>query len=98
MAALQDNPAFVKQLESRVKAVYQAFKTDGNVPPAIVFRLEGFIEAGCALGLLTEDEAQVIIKSAWQSTFTVPFPELVSSKIAIPTLMQRAPVYPSGKT
>ncbi|ARN72768.1 hypothetical protein BST96_00745 [Oceanicoccus sagamiensis] len=96
MTALNDRAAFIADIETRVSAVFKAYQDNSSVAPATLFRLEGFIEAGCALGLLSEDQAKRLIQSVWENTLTEPFPESARHRIMIPVMMRRAPVYPSS--
>ena len=96
MVTPNSKAVFIDQIESELMAVFTAYAQNNSVPPATVFRLEGFIEAACVLGMLTEDEAKLMIQSAWQAVFTEPFPDSAKKSIMIPTMMQRAPVYPTS--
>lgn len=92
---LKGKTVFINEIEAGVMAIFTAYAQNSSVPPATVFRLEGFIEAGCVFGMLTEDEAKMIIQSAWKAVFAEPFPHSATKSIMIPTMMQRAPVYPT---
>lgn len=95
MKTLKDKTEFIDEVEAGIVAIFTAYAKNSSVPPATVFRLEGFIQAGCVLGIFTEDEAKQMIQSAWEIVFAQPFPDSATKSIMIPTMMQRAPVYPS---
>ena len=63
----------------------------------MLFRTEGFIEAACMLGILSQQQARQIIADNWQQVFQQAFPAGMDDGIQIPTHMVRAPVYPSTK-
>lgn len=90
-----NNKAFINEVETRLEAVFAAYQGNKDVPPATLFRLEGFIQAGCALGLMTIAEANRLIAKQWQQHIQRPLPALSTTEVMIPTAMQRAPVYPS---
>ena len=85
------------EVESRLLEVFRAFEQGQDVSPATLFRLEGFIEAGCYLGLSAEDEIKAMMQSLHQQVFSQPMLVPVGRGIEIPTMMKRAPVYPSTK-
>ena len=97
MNTLNGKAEFIDEIEAGVMAIFTAYAQNSSVPPATVFRLEGFIEAACILGILTEQEAKKMIQSAWKIVFADPFPDSATTSIMIPAMMQRAPVYPSTK-
>ena len=95
MTLLNDKQAYVAEVERRLLAIFNAYQDNKDVAPAILFRTEGFIEAGCELGLLTQEQAAALIATVWKSVFGQNLPESASKSIHIPVAMQRAPVYPS---
>lgn len=97
METFKSKTEFIDEVEAGVRAIFTAYMKNSSVPPATVFRLEGFIQAGCVLGIFTEDEAKKMIQSAWEVVFAQPFPDSATKSIMIPTMMQRAPVHPSTK-
>ncbi|MDG1772782.1 MAG: hypothetical protein P8H32_05040 [Oceanicoccus sp.] len=92
---MDNQTAFIESISARLDDLFQSYNDNRPVPPATVFRLEGYIAAGCELALLTEQDAWQMIKRSWDKTFDQPFPACASGKISIPVNMPRAPVYPS---
>ena len=95
MTMVKETQNYIAEVESRLLAIFNAYQSNQDVAPAILFRTEGFIEAGCELGLLTQEQAVDLIAVAWRSVFDQTPPESASKSIHIPVAMQRAPVYPS---
>lgn len=88
---------FVNTIEARLLAIFRAYASGEDVPPALIYRTEGFIGAGCSMGLISEQEVQKIMQSLHQQVFKSKFPVMSGGGINIPSLMKRAPVYPSTK-
>ncbi|MEH6558781.1 MAG: hypothetical protein V7459_10835 [Oceanicoccus sp.] len=86
---------FIETVEQRLKAVFLEYNKGCDVPPARVFRLEGYIEAGRDVGLISQQQACDLIRSAWREVLRCELPVCAENTIQIPAAMQRAPVYPS---
>jgi hypothetical protein len=91
--------AFNREIESRFLEIFNAYANGQDVAPAQLYRAEGFCEAGCYLSLATEAELIALMKKIHRQVFNT---ELSGSNqsgggVRIPSLMKRAPVYPSGK-
>ncbi len=86
---------FVTEVEARLLAIFNAYERGEDVPPALVFRTEGFIEAGCSMGLVIESDMVALIQRLHKQVFNTELTLIPSDKIHIPSLMKRAPVYPS---
>lgn len=86
---------FTQTIERRLRDIFLAYSNGRDVPPAGLFRLEGYIEAGRDAGLISQQQACDLIRSAWQEVLCCEFPEVAENTIQIPTAMLRAPVIPS---
>ena len=92
-----DKPFFINQAESRVFAIFSAYEKGADVPPAQVFRAEGFLEAGCSLGYISDIEAAELIRRVHKKVFKTELVATMAEAFHIPSLMKRAPVFPSTK-
>ncbi len=88
---------FIENVETRLLKIFQAYEQGSDVAPAILFRTEGFIEAGCCLGLVTEQDIEELMQGLHQQVFNTELATYSGTGINIPSLMKRAPVYPSTK-
>lgn len=85
-------------LEARFKALFERYAEDKDVTPAQRFRLEGFVEAGLELGLITEPELLTLKQQCAEKAFgSTVSAEWWGDAIVIPAMMKRAPVKPSSK-
>lgn len=82
-------------IRARLKGIFVAYQRGEDVPPALRFRAEGFIEAYCELGLISIDEAFELMAQEYKQVFNQSFPFSKEPALTIPVLMKRAPVYPS---
>lgn len=85
----------IKEIEERVGAIYQLYSIGEDVPPATLFRTEGFIEAACLMGVVKEDEVLDLMAELHLSYFNSPLKFERGGRVRIQSSMQRAPVYPS---
>ncbi len=90
-----DQQQFLQLLEEKVSNIFQAYADGKDVPPAENFRTEGFIEAGCQLGIISEQEAREKIAESYSAILGQDFPEQYNKGIKIPSAMKRAPVFPT---
>ena len=88
---------FAEAVEARLRAIFSAYAGGEDVAPAQVFRAEGFIEAGCCMGLMTRTQAVELMQTLHRQIIGGDLPALSGDGIHIPFLMKRAPVYPSTK-
>ncbi len=86
---------FIQTIDQRLRDVFLEYNSGRDVPPARLFRLEGYIEAGCDAGLISQQQACDLIRSKWQEVLRSEFPPSAKNAIHIPVAMQRAPVIPS---
>ena len=82
-------------LEAKVREIFKRYVDGVDVSPATIYRTEGFVEAGCELGLISQMDAQKTIETVWKEFFDEEIGEQNLKGIHIPSLMERAPVYPS---
>jgi hypothetical protein len=92
---VEEKNSYITKVESRLSLIFNAYRNNKDIAPAVLFRTEGFIEAGCEMGLITKNQATDLIATAWSRVFEQAMPESNSKLIHIPTAMPRAPVYPS---
>lgn len=92
-----DQQQFIDSLAERLLGIFNAYANGNDVPPAQVFRTEGFIEAGCCIGLVSEQTVRELMQSLYRQVFDSEFPAMTGPGIQIPPLMRRAPVYPSTR-
>jgi hypothetical protein len=86
---------FIQRVEQRLRDIFLEYNNGCDVPPARLFRLEGYIEAGRDVGLISQQQACDLICSAWREVLNCELPVCAENTIQIPAVMQRAPVYPS---
>lgn len=87
----------IDSCERQLLALFTALFEGRDIAPATQYRLEGYLEALVAMGLLSEDEAASLIDRAWREVFNTAPVRGGSSPLSIPVVMQRAPVFPSTK-
>ena len=90
------------QIKKRAEGIFSQYASGLDVATGERLRLEGFIQAGLVLGLVEFDDVLAVLDSLHQQAFGKPFEvfppcDEASCVIAIPTRMQRAPVYSSTK-
>jgi hypothetical protein len=90
-----DQQQFVKQVEKRLLHIFNAYAQGQDVPPAFVFKTEGFMEVGCSMGLVTEQQMQGLMQTLHREIFHTELPLSAGDGLQIPSAMHRAPVYPS---
>lgn len=87
--------SYLELLKAKVGEIFKRYVDGVDVSPATIYRAEGFIEAGCELGLISQEDAQKAIEAAWKEFFDEEIGEQNLKGIHIPLFMERAPVYPS---
>lgn len=89
---------YAQALTQRIDMVFLAYHAGEDVSPAQRFQVEGFIQAGLALGLMDEPSLNKLKKSRYRLIYgehgELPFSEAEGASF-IPVLMKRAPVRPS---
>lgn len=88
---------YIREIESRLSLIFKAYAGGEDVPPARLYRTEGFIEAGCCMGYITEVAVSKLMQRLHQQILGRRLDMAAGSGIHIPALMKRAPVYPSTK-
>ena len=98
------NPAvFLAEIGERVARIFERYADGDDVALGERLRLEGFIQAGLVLNIVAVDQVLEVLDLAHQRIFDKPFGAVfppyseLDCVIAIPSKMQRAPVYPSTK-
>lgn len=86
---------FTQSVEQRLRELFLEYSQGRDVPPARLFRLEGYIEAGRDVGLISQRDACDLIRSTWEDVLHCELPKSAENTLHIPVAMQRAPVYPS---
>lgn len=91
---------YTSLLEEKLNGFYQDFARFGEVAPGRLFRLEGFIEAGLALELISLEEARSLIGGSYRRHLGEAAPNMdwvdAPGGLALPVKWQRAPVYPAN--
>ena len=89
---------FTAELAQRLDSLYRDQAELGEVAPGARLRLEGWIEAGLQLELVTREEVERLVADAWSRRRPGEVPPLLPDTdggIALPVRWQRAPVYAS---
>lgn len=92
-----DKEQFYSAVSARLMNIFKTYADGGDIAPALLYRTEGFIEAGCELGLVNEEQVNLLMKDLHQQIFHTSMTILEQPGVNIPMLMKRAPVYPSTK-
>ena len=95
--------AFREQSLARVEGFYADLGRLGEVAPAARLRLEGFLEAGLALGLVTRDEVSRWVNDSYRRNMPpesgghtpAVLADCDDGVVVLPVRWRRAPVYPS---
>jgi len=93
---------FLAETRQRLDAVFTAWSGGADVSPGDSLRLEGFMQAGIALGLATREQLQACMAESCLRclgrSLDEPFPPMADPSILpLPPLMRRAPVVPSTR-
>lgn len=96
---MQPAPQFLPEARRRLDNFYSQLAHWGEVAPGLRSQLEGFLEAGVAMQLLSLEQLQDMITTSY-GTFMgqapAPIPGL-RDNVQLPVLWARAPVYAPGK-
>ncbi|MFT5691950.1 MAG: hypothetical protein ACI92E_001281 [Oceanicoccus sp.] len=92
-----NNQQLLSSIEDRLKAIYVDYASGKDVPPAMLFRTEGFMEAACFSGLVNEEEVRSLMVVTQKAVFGHALSNAQEVGLAIHSSMKRAPVYPSTK-
>ena len=91
---------YTRLLEEKLDAFYQDFARFGEVAPGRLFRLEGFIEAGLALELVSKQQARRMIDHSYGRYMAEAAPDMdwvdAPAGLVLPVVWGRAPVYPAN--
>lgn len=85
----------LSSIEGRLKTIYVDYASGKDVPPATLFRTEGFLEAACFSGLVKEEEIRSLMLVAQKAVFGHALSNTQEDGLTIHSSMKRAPVYPS---
>jgi hypothetical protein len=94
---------FLAEVGERLERIFEFYADGEDVAVGERLRLEGFIQAGLVFGVVALDQVLVVLDTVHQRIFDEPFGEVfplyddADCIIAIPSKMQRAPVFPSTK-
>jgi hypothetical protein len=91
---------YLFQLEARLKSFFSDQAQGFDIPPAVLYRLEGFIEAGVVSGFVTKIEMRDRL-IAFAEHYTGADSAMVyrsDDRIILHVCMPEAPVYPSTKS
>lgn len=88
---------FHRQLRERLHVFFRDQAEGWDIPPAQLYRLEGFIEAGLSLQLVSQDEVRQQLLSLATDYLPEEDAELYQQddRIVLHLHMKTAPVYPS---
>lgn len=87
----------LNSIEDRLKAIYVSYASGKDVPPATLFRTEGFLEAACFSGFVNEEEIKSLMVLTQKTIFGRALSNGQGVGLTIHSAMKRAPVYPSTK-
>jgi len=87
----------VDEISRRMDDIYRRWANGDDVPPAMVFRAEGFIEAACLGGTVSAEKVFELMNAQYQLHFEGPLPAISGLAVRIYSNMRRAPVYPSTR-
>lgn len=92
-----DTQHYMAGITARLQACFRAMGEGRDVSPATIYRLEGFMEAGIAQGLVDAATLRVLVRDLFlQYIGEEPhFPPGEGDVPRIPLRMRAAPVYPS---
>ncbi|MFT4996790.1 MAG: hypothetical protein ACJA0M_000246 [Chitinophagales bacterium] len=94
---------FLAEVGERLERIFEFYADGEDVAVGERLRLEGFIQAGLVFGVVALDQVLVVLDTVHQRIFDEPFGEVfplydgADCIVAIPSKMQRAPVFPSTK-
>jgi hypothetical protein len=95
--------SFLTEIGARLQRIFERYADGDDVAIGERLRLEGFIQAGLVFDIVAVDQVLVVLDAVHQRIFDEPFGAVfppyseLDCVIAIPSKMQRAPVYPSTK-
>ncbi|CAA0089759.1 Uncharacterised protein [Zhongshania aliphaticivorans] len=91
---------FVEELDDRLLSFFRDQSEGFDIPPAVLYRLEGFIEAGLVLGFINPKEIKRRLYDLAIQYGGEEAGELYHNdeRIILHVLMPEAPVYPSTKS
>jgi hypothetical protein len=96
---MQSAPLFLPEARRRLDNFYSQLAHWGEVAPAVRSQLEGFLEAGVYMRLVSREQLRDMIVTSY-GTFMgeapAPIPGSADS-VQLPVLWARAPVYAPGK-
>ena len=87
---------FIQFLSERLRAIFSAYNKGLDVSPALRFQVEGIMQTGMALSMVSRSELDDLLKCLYQQVFDTAAPESLQAPY-IPPLMKRAPVRPTTK-
>ncbi|MFA7555109.1 MAG: hypothetical protein WCY88_12730 [Spongiibacteraceae bacterium] len=88
---------FIESIQSQLFDIFSAYAQGKDVPPATLFRTEGFIEAGCYMECVTIAEARALVHAVYRQVFDAEMSAMPAGTIHLANFMPRAPVYASTK-
>ncbi|MFT5580266.1 MAG: hypothetical protein ACI9WS_003028 [Paraglaciecola psychrophila] len=91
---MSDQP-LITVISDRIEDIYRRWAKGEDVPPALVFRTEGFIEAACLIQAVSAEEVLAVMETLHQQQFKRAMSGCGESPIRIHSTMQRAPVFTS---
>jgi hypothetical protein len=94
---------FLAEIDKRLELIFKRYADGEDVATGQRLRLEGFIQAGLVLDIVAVEQVLAALDTVHQRIFNEPFGAVfppyneADCIIAIPSKMQRAPVFPSTK-
>jgi hypothetical protein len=94
---------FLAEISQRLALIFQCYADGDDVATGQQLRLEGFIQAGLVLNIVSLEQVLAVLDTVHRRIFNQPFDTVfppfneADCIIAIPSKMQRAPVFPSTK-
>ena len=94
---------FLAEIDKRLELIFKRYADGEDVATGQRLRLEGFIQAGLVLDIVAVEQVLAALDTVHRRIFNEPFGAVfppyneADCIIAIPSKMQRAPVFPSTK-
>ncbi len=91
-------PAFLNDLECRLRSFFAEQAAGFDVPPATLYRLEGAMDAAVQLGAISQQQLREKILALAEEFLPEPLQHIYrpDSRLLLHLHMAEAPVYPSG--
>lgn len=95
---MTDSDVFRQELEARLQAFFADQHAGLDIPPAVLYRLEGAMDSAVKLGVISKASLRQRLLALAEQYLDAPLQDIYrrDHRLLLHLHMREAPVYPSG--